>query len=136
MPRGRPLRQSQTGDAEEHLLIEEAQRDPARFANLYDIYFDRIYAYVAHRVGSREESEDLVSEVFHKALANLRRFEWKGAPFSGCAHSRSQGRGRQSRRVTEAALLAAALRAGAAVTHGALAVKLFDSAAAVKQASR
>jgi len=82
MPRGRPLRQSQTRDAEEHLLIEEAQRDPARFANLYDIYFDRIYAYVAHRVGSREETEDLVSEVFHKALANLRRFEWKGAPFS------------------------------------------------------
>ena len=38
--------------------------------------------------------------------------------------------------VTEAALLAAALRAGAAVTHGALAVKLFDSVAAVKPASR
>jgi hypothetical protein len=30
--------------------------------------------------------------------------------------------------VVEAALLAAALRAGAAVTHGALAVKLFDKA--------
>src|ERR1700739_2555970 len=32
--------------------------------------------------------------------------------------------------VVEAALLAAALRAGAAVTHGALAVKLFDQAPA------
>ena len=30
--------------------------------------------------------------------------------------------------VTEAAFLAAALRAGAAVTHGALALKLFDKA--------
>jgi len=30
--------------------------------------------------------------------------------------------------VAEASLLAAALRAGAAVTHGALAVKLFDKA--------
>src|SRR5262249_1524312 len=29
-----------------------------------------------------EETEDLVSEVFHKALSNLRRFEWQGAPFS------------------------------------------------------
>lgn len=38
--------------------------------------------------------------------------------------------------VTEAALLAAALRAGASVTHGALAVKLFDLAAAVKPASK
>lgn len=63
-------------------MIEAAQRDPARFADLYDIYFDRIYAYVARRVVSRAETEDLVSEVFHKALANLRRFEWQGAPFS------------------------------------------------------
>jgi len=82
MPRGRPLRQSQTGNPEERLLIEAAQRDPKRFADLYDIYFDRIYAYVARRVGSREETEDLVSEVFHQALANLPRFEWRGAPFS------------------------------------------------------
>jgi RNA polymerase sigma-70 factor (ECF subfamily) len=82
MPRGRPLRQSQTGGPEERALIEAAQRDPARFADLYDIYFDRIYVYVFRRVENREEAEDLVSEVFHKALANLRRFEWQGAPFS------------------------------------------------------
>jgi AhpD family alkylhydroperoxidase len=37
--------------------------------------------------------------------------------------------------VMEAALLAAALRAGAAITHGALAVKLFDLAAAGKASS-
>ncbi len=82
MERGRPLRQSQADDSEERLLIEAAKRDPARFADLYDIYFDRLYAYVARRVSSREETEDLVSEVFHKALSNLRRFEWRGAPFS------------------------------------------------------
>jgi RNA polymerase sigma-70 factor, ECF subfamily len=82
MPRGRSLPQLQTGDPGERSLIEAAQRDPARFAELYDIYFDRIYAFVARRVGSREETEDLVSEVFHKALVNLRRFELRGAPFS------------------------------------------------------
>jgi RNA polymerase sigma-70 factor (ECF subfamily) len=82
MSRGRPLRQSQAGDQEERVLIEAAQRNPARFADLYDVYFDRIYAYVAHRVSSCAETEDLVSEVFHKALANIRRFEWRGAPFS------------------------------------------------------
>jgi AhpD family alkylhydroperoxidase len=37
--------------------------------------------------------------------------------------------------VTEAALTTAALRAGAAVTHGALAVKLFDVSAAAKSAN-
>jgi RNA polymerase sigma-70 factor (ECF subfamily) len=82
MPRGRPFGQSESSDQEERLLIEAAQRDPARFAEIYDLYFDRIYAYVARRVGNREESEDLVSEVFHRALANLQRFEQKGAPFS------------------------------------------------------
>lgn len=82
MARGRSLRKSQTTEADERLLIEAAQRDPARFAELYDLYFDRIYAYVAWRAASRDAAEDMVSEVFHKALANLRRFEWRGAPFS------------------------------------------------------
>jgi len=27
-------------------------------------------------------AEDLTSEVFHRALANLRRFEWRGVPFA------------------------------------------------------
>jgi RNA polymerase sigma-70 factor (ECF subfamily) len=82
MPHGRPLRQSQTDGPEERLLIEAAQRDPAHFAELYDIYFDRVYAYIARRMGDRAETEDLVSDVFQQALANLRRFEWRGAPFS------------------------------------------------------
>lgn len=82
MARGRSLRQSQTAEADERLLIEAAQRSPARFDDLYDLYFDRIYTYVAWRAASRDETEDIVSEVFHKALANLRRFEWRGAPFS------------------------------------------------------
>ena len=82
MPRGRHLRQSQTDWAEERLLIEEVQRDSTRFGDLYDSHFDRVYAYVARRVGDRTETEDLVSDVFHQALANVRRFEWRGAPFS------------------------------------------------------
>lgn len=75
------MRQS-SGQGGERLLIEEAQRDPARFADFYDACFDRVYAYVARRTGDRAETEDLVSDVFHHALANLRRFEWRGAPFS------------------------------------------------------
>src|SRR5260370_11931330 len=82
MPRGRNLPQSQRAWSEDRLLIEAAQRDLTRFGDLYDAYFDRVYAYVARRVGERTETEDLVSDVFHRALANLRRFEWRGAPFS------------------------------------------------------
>jgi RNA polymerase sigma-70 factor (ECF subfamily) len=66
---------------DERGLIEAAQRDPARFAGLYDEHFERVYAYIARRVTARADVEDLTSEVFHRALANLKGFEWRGVPF-------------------------------------------------------
>lgn len=69
-------------DAEERLLIEAAQKDPSHFAELYERNFSRVYAFVARRVAERHEREDLTSEVFQRALANLDRFEWRGAPFA------------------------------------------------------
>jgi RNA polymerase sigma-70 factor, ECF subfamily len=66
---------------DERLLIEAAQRDPARFAELYESNFDRIYAFIARRVRDREEAQDLTAEVFHQALSSLARFDWRGAPF-------------------------------------------------------
>jgi RNA polymerase sigma-70 factor, ECF subfamily len=68
--------------ADERLLVEAAQKDPACFAELYENNFERVYAYVVRRVGDRTETEDLTSEVFHQALANLKRFEWRGIPFA------------------------------------------------------
>jgi RNA polymerase sigma-70 factor, ECF subfamily len=65
----------------ERRLIEAAQQDPSRFAPLYEIHFERVYAYVSRRLANREAAEDVTSEVFHHALANLPRFEWRGAPF-------------------------------------------------------
>jgi RNA polymerase sigma-70 factor (ECF subfamily) len=67
-------------DAERH-LIEAAQRDPSRFAELYEANFDRVYAFVARRLSSREEAEDVTAEVFHQALSGLASFEWQGTPF-------------------------------------------------------
>jgi RNA polymerase sigma-70 factor (ECF subfamily) len=69
-------------DAHERQLIEAAQRDPSRFGELYEANFDRVYAFVARRVPSREEAEDLTAEVFHQALASLAKFEWQGASFA------------------------------------------------------
>ena len=69
-------------EADERLLIEAAQKDPARFAELYEINFERVYAYIVKRVRDRAETEDLTAEVFHQALANLKRFEWRGIPFA------------------------------------------------------
>jgi RNA polymerase sigma-70 factor, ECF subfamily len=69
-------------EADERLLVEAAQQDPARFADLYELHFERVYAYAVRRMSNRTEAEDLTSEVFHQALANLKRFEWRGIPFA------------------------------------------------------
>jgi RNA polymerase sigma-70 factor (ECF subfamily) len=68
--------------AEERLRIEAAQKDPERFAELYEAHFERVYAYVVRRVRDRHQAEDVTSEVFQQALANLGRFEWRGVPFA------------------------------------------------------
>lgn len=69
-------------ETDERLMIEAAQRDPMRFAELYENNFERVYAYVAYRVRDRNEAEDVTAEVFHQALAGIQRFEWRGVPFS------------------------------------------------------
>ena len=69
-------------EADERLLVEAAQRDPGRFGDLYEMHFERVYAFVTRRVADRSAAEDLTSEVFHKALANLSRYQWRGVPFS------------------------------------------------------
>ncbi len=73
---------SQAKEADERLLIEAAQKDPARFVDLYEDNFERVYAFVSRRVHSRADVEDITAEVFHQALANIAKFEWRGAPFA------------------------------------------------------
>jgi RNA polymerase sigma-70 factor (ECF subfamily) len=76
-----PAAASPSADDDERLLIEAAQRDPLRFADLYERHFDRVYAFIARRAAGRADAEDLTAEVFHRALANVGRFEWRGSPF-------------------------------------------------------
>lgn len=58
--------------------IERAQRDRSAFAELYDAYFARVYGYVAARLGSRSDAEDVVADTFVRALDALPRFEYRG----------------------------------------------------------
>ena len=71
-----------TQGIDDRLRVEAAQRDPARFGDLYEENFYRVYAYVARRVGDRHEAEDLTADVFREALAGIGRFEWRGVPFA------------------------------------------------------
>lgn len=70
-----------TQSTDDRLRVEAAQRDPARFGELYEEHFYRVYAYIARRVGGRHQAEDLTSEVFREALAGIGKFEWRGVPF-------------------------------------------------------
>jgi RNA polymerase sigma-70 factor (ECF subfamily) len=73
--------QNLTNRNAERLRVEAAQQDTARFGELYEDSFERVYAYIARRVGTREEAQDLTADVFHQALAILPRFEWQDVPF-------------------------------------------------------
>jgi RNA polymerase sigma-70 factor (ECF subfamily) len=69
-------------DSTERHLIEAAQRDPRHFAELYETHFERVYAFIARRVGDRDQAQDLTADVFHNALESIGRFEWRGIPFA------------------------------------------------------
>lgn len=78
----RPARKPSPQGADERLLVEAAQGDPSKFDALYELHFERMYFFIVSRVHNRATAEDLTSDVFHKALANLATYEWRGAPFS------------------------------------------------------
>jgi len=66
----------------EETLVERAKEDPVAFGVLYKKYVRRIYSYIYFRTGNRYDAEDLTSRTFHRALANIDRYESKGLPFS------------------------------------------------------
>jgi RNA polymerase sigma-70 factor, ECF subfamily len=80
---GEPASKRLGKDSRERHMVEAAQRDPACFAQLYENNFERVYAFIARRVHDHDEVQDLTADVFHSALKNLPRFEWRGIPFAG-----------------------------------------------------
>ncbi len=63
-------------------VIERARSgDRAAFAELYDTHVDSVYRYVLYRVREPSDAEDLASEVFTRAFANIHRYRWQGKSF-------------------------------------------------------
>jgi RNA polymerase sigma-70 factor (ECF subfamily) len=62
---------------QERKAIRRAQRDPQAFVHLYDHYFPRIHAYVRYRVANPEDAQDVVADVFFRAIRELKRFQWR-----------------------------------------------------------
>ena len=62
---------------QEQALVERAKQYPGAFAELYDMYFPRLYAYIRARVDQQQDAEDIGSETFVRALSGLSRFQWR-----------------------------------------------------------
>lgn len=69
------------GEPEEK-LVERAKENPEAFSVLYERYVDQIYQYIFYRTGNRYDAEDLTAKTFYRALANLKRYRYRGLPFS------------------------------------------------------
>jgi RNA polymerase sigma-70 factor (ECF subfamily) len=66
----------------EQASVEAAKKDPAKFAVLYDKYYEQIFRYIYQRVDDKEEAFDATQQVFVKALENLYKYEFRGVPFA------------------------------------------------------
>lgn len=62
--------------------IEKARENPRAFSVLYERYHRNIFLYVYRKIMDKETTEDLVSQVFIKAMSNLHAYEHRGLPFS------------------------------------------------------
>jgi RNA polymerase sigma-70 factor (ECF subfamily) len=67
---------------QEMLQVEAAKADPARFNVLYEKYYKSIFVFIHRRTNDEDLTADITSQVFLKALINIRKYEYKGVPFS------------------------------------------------------
>ena len=74
-------------EAEEH-IIESAKRGEAQaFGVLYTTYVAPMYRFIALKVPTKQEAEDLTHEVFVSAWDNIKRYKKRGNPFSSWLYS-------------------------------------------------
>ena len=70
-------------DGQERDIVQRARSgNEQALAELYDLYFPRIYRYVLARTGNPAEAEDITEEVFVRVLGAIGAFQWRQAPFA------------------------------------------------------
>lgn len=63
---------------EERDLIAALPDNPEAFRVIYRHYFPRIFAYVAYRVGRRQDAEDITADIFMRVIEKIAQFEYRG----------------------------------------------------------
>src|ERR1700737_417844 len=74
-----PIARAADPDAE---LVAAARAEPRAFPGLYDRYFERVLGYARLRIRDAAVCEDVASQVFTNALAQIGRFRGDGT-FAG-----------------------------------------------------
>jgi RNA polymerase sigma-70 factor (ECF subfamily) len=70
-------------DGQERDIVQRARSgEQEALAELYDLYFPRIYRYILARTGNPAEAEDVTEEVFVRVLGAISGFQWRQAPFA------------------------------------------------------
>lgn len=69
-------------DQQEYKWILESQKDTEAFQNLFNKYYNTIFNYILRRTCNNSAAKDITANTFMKALDNIKKFQWKGVPFS------------------------------------------------------
>jgi RNA polymerase sigma-70 factor (ECF subfamily) len=87
-PRDLPAGAQAAGAAGDNILrewelVQRAQTlEESALADLYSTYYPRVYNYAFLQLGDIQAAEDLASEVMLKVLESIRKYRFKGTPFS------------------------------------------------------
>ena len=74
-PSVHPVSPDGPDDEDRNLALRAGKGDAAAFGALYDRYVGAVYRYVFYRVRNDADAEDLVSDVFMRALRAIPRYE-------------------------------------------------------------
>ena len=74
--------QTESEILEEESILKNARTNPQAFSPIYDKYYLPIFKFVIQRVENHEVASEIVSNVFAKAIFNLKKYKFKGTPFS------------------------------------------------------
>ena len=67
---------------DEFAIVEAAKSgDQSALTRLYEHYLPKVYRYVATRLPTSEDAEDVTEEIFLRIISNLGSFTWRGLPF-------------------------------------------------------
>ena len=74
--------QSKSTIKKEESILKAATTNPVKFAPIYEKYYIAIFKFVLQRVENEQVASEIVSDVFAKAIFNLKKYKFKGYPFS------------------------------------------------------